>query len=186
MYRSGFRRVQLRELPTNKTSTGEEQLNLLQHLIAETIPDRTTFDIYVKAIEELRKSFMVFNLYEYNHGATDAFLWVHRVPEKYLLLLRDREQESLCIFAFFCVLLHQMNSIWWGKGWGTRLMAQAEAVARSRGCHGAWLDTSSARAERFYARLGYAPFGVLRNEAGEQPQGHRRAFLAKRLTARGG
>lgn len=73
-----------------------------------------------------------------------------------------------------------------GHGLGTRLMAQAEAVARSRGCHGAWLDTSSARAERFYARLGYAPFGVLQNEAGEHPQGHHRAFLAKRLTAGAG
>jgi hypothetical protein len=62
-------------------------------------------------------------------------------------------------------------------------MAQAEAVARSRGCHGAWLDTSSVRAERFYVRLGYAPFGALQNEAGEHPQRHRRAFLAKRLTA---
>ena len=69
-----------------------------------------------------------------------------------------------------------------GRGQGTRLMAQAEAVARSRGCHAAWLDTSSARAERFYARLGYAPFAALQNEAGEHPPGHRRAFLAKRLT----
>lgn len=73
-----------------------------------------------------------------------------------------------------------------GHGLGARLMAQAEAVAGSRGCHGAWLDTSSARAERFYARLGYVPFGALRNAAGEHPQGHRRAFLAKRLTAGAG
>jgi len=69
-----------------------------------------------------------------------------------------------------------------GRGFGARLMAKAETIARSRGCHGAWLDTSSARAERFYIRLGYAPFGVLANGPGERPQGHRRAFLAKRLT----
>jgi predicted N-acetyltransferase YhbS len=68
-----------------------------------------------------------------------------------------------------------------GQGFGARLMVEAEAVARSGGCHGAWLDTSSARAERFYIRLGYKPFGVLTNGPGEQPQGHRRAFLAKRL-----
>jgi GNAT superfamily N-acetyltransferase len=68
-----------------------------------------------------------------------------------------------------------------GHGLGARIMAEAEAIARSRGCHGAWLDTSSARAERFYIRLGYAPFGVLTNGPGERPQGHRRAFLAKRL-----
>jgi hypothetical protein len=39
------------------------------------------------------------------------------------------------------------------------LMAQAEALARARGCHGVWLDTSSADAERFYVRLGYKSFG---------------------------
>jgi len=137
MYQDGFRRVQLRELPTNKPSTGEEQLNVLRHLIAETIPDRTTFDIYVKAIEELRKSFMAFNLYKYNHGATDAIMWVHRVPEKYLLLLRDREQESLCIFAFFCVLLDQMNSIWWGEGWSTHLMTQIHLLLNEE--HRQWI-----------------------------------------------
>jgi GNAT superfamily N-acetyltransferase len=66
-------------------------------------------------------------------------------------------------------------------GLGARLMARAEALARERACHAAWLDTSSARAEQFYRRLGYAPFGVLENAPGELPRGHRRAFLAKRL-----
>ncbi|WP_414475884.1 GNAT family N-acetyltransferase [Microvirga sp. M2] len=69
-----------------------------------------------------------------------------------------------------------------GQGVGSRLMAEAETIARSRGCHGAWLDTSSAGAERFYVKLGYKPFGVLTNGPAEQPRGHRRAFLAKRLT----
>jgi GNAT superfamily N-acetyltransferase len=68
-----------------------------------------------------------------------------------------------------------------GHGLEVRLMAEAETIARSRGCHGAWLDTSSARAERFYVRLGYEPFWVLANSPGEQPQGHRRAFLVRRL-----
>ncbi len=68
-----------------------------------------------------------------------------------------------------------------GEGLGARLMAEAETIAQSRDCHGAWLDTSSARAERFYERLGYEPFGVLTNGPGDQPQGHRRAFLAKCL-----
>lgn len=68
-----------------------------------------------------------------------------------------------------------------GRGLGARLMAAAEQAARARGCHGAWLDTSSARAEGFYRRLGYAAFGALENSAGEQPPGHRRAFLCKRF-----
>ena len=124
MLENGHQKAQLRELYTNKTSAGEEQLNVLRYLIARTIPDLETFNTYTQAIEELRKSFAVFNIYQYNHGTTDAVIWVHCVSEEYLLLLGKGTQESLCIFAFFCVLLHQMNSIWWGKGWGTRLMAQ--------------------------------------------------------------
>ncbi len=67
------------------------------------------------------------------------------------------------------------------RGLGADLMAKAEALARAKGCHGAWLDTSSTDAERFYVRLGYRPFGLLENLEGERPHGHRRAFLAKRL-----
>ena len=60
-------------------------------------------------------------------------------------------------------------------------MAEAETIARSRGCHGAWLDTSSVRAEAFYRKLGYQLFGRLENQSGEQPEGHQRFFLCKRL-----
>ncbi|WP_342359408.1 GNAT family N-acetyltransferase [Terrarubrum flagellatum] len=68
-----------------------------------------------------------------------------------------------------------------GQGLGARLMAEAEEAARKRGCHHAWLDTSSARAERFYVRLGYERFGVLENGPETPPDGHRRAFMRKRL-----
>jgi GNAT superfamily N-acetyltransferase len=68
-----------------------------------------------------------------------------------------------------------------GQGLGTHLMKEGELEALRRGCHAAWLDTSSARARRFYERLGFAVFGTLQNEAGDQPQGHCRWFLSKRL-----
>jgi GNAT superfamily N-acetyltransferase len=68
-----------------------------------------------------------------------------------------------------------------GHGVGARLMAEGEQVAQARGCHGAWLDTSSRRAEAFYRRIGYAPFGVLENQPGDHAHGHRRAFLSKRF-----
>lgn len=68
-----------------------------------------------------------------------------------------------------------------GRGLGSRLMDAAEQAAQARGCHGAWLDTSSARADAFYRKRGYAPFGLLENLPGEHPRGHRRAFLSKRF-----
>jgi GNAT superfamily N-acetyltransferase len=69
-----------------------------------------------------------------------------------------------------------------GCGLGTRMMEIAEDAALSRGCHGAWLDTSSDRARGFYERLGYEPFGILENMDDEPPEGHRRFFMHKRLT----
>jgi len=64
-----------------------------------------------------------------------------------------------------------------GRGVGRELMAQAEARARDRGCHAAWLDTFSFQAPRFYQKLGYEEFGRL-----DYPPDHQRHFLRKRLT----
>jgi len=69
-----------------------------------------------------------------------------------------------------------------GQGLGTRIMNLAEDVVRRRGCHGAWLDTSSRRARRFYEKLGYEAFGILENRDGERPAGHARFFLSKRFS----
>jgi GNAT superfamily N-acetyltransferase len=73
-----------------------------------------------------------------------------------------------------------------GRGLGAGIMALAEEEALGRGCHGAWLDTSSGRACDFYERLGYEIFGKLENREGELPQGHARFFLCKRLSPRRG
>ena len=63
-----------------------------------------------------------------------------------------------------------------GLGLGRALMLQAEAEARRRGCHHAWVDTQFG-ARAFYERLGYAVFG----ELPDFPTGFTRSFLAKAL-----
>ena len=62
-------------------------------------------------------------------------------------------------------------------------MGSKGAVAKDKPVPDPRLDTSSRDAERFYARLGYKPFGTLENREGERPSGHRRVFLAKRFAS---
>jgi GNAT superfamily N-acetyltransferase len=64
-----------------------------------------------------------------------------------------------------------------GQGLAARLLADAEAEARARGCHGAWIDTFNPVALKVYVRAGYTPFGELE----DFPAGRSRTFLRKPL-----
>jgi GNAT superfamily N-acetyltransferase len=64
-----------------------------------------------------------------------------------------------------------------GRGLGARLMAEAERIARARGCAGAWLTTFAFQARGFYEKLGYALFGELDQSPGDNV----RLFLRKKL-----
>jgi GNAT superfamily N-acetyltransferase len=62
-----------------------------------------------------------------------------------------------------------------GQGMGAKLLAQAEEEAKKRGCIGAWLETFSPDAHRFYLRQGFKTFG----EIADYPPGNTRYFVAK-------
>jgi GNAT superfamily N-acetyltransferase len=64
-----------------------------------------------------------------------------------------------------------------GQRMGSKLMAEAETIARARGCTGIWLDTFSFQARGFYEKLGFTMFG----EIEDYPEGHARYFFKKRL-----
>ena len=64
-----------------------------------------------------------------------------------------------------------------GQNLGTRLMAAAEDLARSRGCTDVSLDTFEYQARPFYEKLGYELFGTLDG----YPPGYRQFYLRKRL-----
>jgi GNAT superfamily N-acetyltransferase len=64
-----------------------------------------------------------------------------------------------------------------GRGYGSRLLEQAEREALGRGCHGAHLDTMDFQALPFYQRHEYRVYGVLE----DLPRGHARYFLKKAL-----
>lgn len=64
-----------------------------------------------------------------------------------------------------------------GSGIGRRLLLQAEAHAKERGCVGSTLSTYDFQARPFYEKLGYQVFGILP----DNPKGHDRFFMRKTL-----
>jgi len=64
-----------------------------------------------------------------------------------------------------------------GAGLGTGLLDEAEAIAKARGCVGAWLTTFPFQARGFYEKRGYRLFGELENSPGDNV----RLFLRKRF-----
>lgn len=64
-----------------------------------------------------------------------------------------------------------------GRGLAGTMLAEAEAEAVRRGCHGAYIDTFNPEALRVYMKAGYAVFGALP----DFPPGRTRSFLSKSL-----
>jgi GNAT superfamily N-acetyltransferase len=64
-----------------------------------------------------------------------------------------------------------------GRGVGSRLLSDAETVAREKRCRGAYLDTFTFQAPKFYEKHGYREFGRL----SDFPAGQSRIWLAKPL-----
>ncbi len=62
-----------------------------------------------------------------------------------------------------------------GEDFGTRLLTQAEQIARQKTCIGIWLDTFSFQAPGFYEKNGYERFGALK----DYPKGRERIFFRK-------
>jgi GNAT superfamily N-acetyltransferase len=82
-----------------------------------------------------------------------------------------------------CLEWLQVDMLWVkeerrGLGVGRSLLAAAEAQARDRHCHDAFLDTFDWQAEPFYRRQGYESFAQLEDCPS---RGHIRTYMRKSL-----
>ena len=121
MFSLGKRRDLLRE-----TVSGDNtHLKDLEQYIRGTILDPHASHAYFNAIHELRRSFGVLaNSSPEDYDLTDACIWPFHISEEYILLLRQRTQVALVIYAYFCVLLKRADSHWFMHGWSEHLISQ--------------------------------------------------------------
>lgn len=70
-----------------------------------------------------------------------------------------------------------IDELYRGKGYGKEMMLMAEANAKQKGCHKAYVDTFDFQAKGFYEKLGYKEWGSLDGFAGK----FKRIYLQKSL-----
>ena len=115
-----------------------------------------------------------------------AALHIGAIEEKpdFAILLRDPDTQAVVGglygmdgFGWAFVKCLAVPDEYRGQGLGSRLLAEAEAIARTRGYIGVWLDTFEFQARPFYEKLGYTVFGELEGAPNAIP----RYFLKKRF-----
>jgi len=115
-----------------------------------------------------------------------AALHIGAIEEKpdFAILLRDPDTQAVVGglygmdgFGWAFVKYLAVPDEYRGQGLGSRLLAEAEAIARTRGYIGVWLDTFEFQARPFYEKLGYTVFGELEGAPNAIP----RYFLKKRF-----
>ncbi len=125
MFSAGGRQTQLRSQYLAEKLPQDDPLLDLSSLVAQNSLDLANKPVYLAAIETLRRSFAFYNRPGppgYETG--DIFIWIFEVTEDFLNLLRQQTQESLTIFAYFCVILKRLDLHWWMQGWSTHLLAR--------------------------------------------------------------
>lgn len=105
-------------------------------------------------------------------------------PSDFAIALRDPENGEVVGglyavdgYGWALILLLVVPARYRGLGLGTRLLAEAETIARARGYIGLWLDTFEFQARPFYEKQDFALFGELEGGNGATP----RYFLKKKF-----
>jgi hypothetical protein len=67
----------------------------------------------------------------YNHEWSVPFMWIHIAPERYFVLLQQRQPPALLLYATFGALLHELDHYWWVQGWGRSIVNAVDELLGS-------------------------------------------------------
>lgn len=107
--------------PTPSTSVlsadAELAFSRLYQLIPEPSQDAAT---YTHAISSLKSVFR-----QLEDGKTDdpnvVGVWIERLLDSFIRLLKERQDLALVIVGFYCVILARVPQVWWLRGWSNGL-----------------------------------------------------------------
>ncbi len=142
----------------------------------------TDYDLQLEPANSAVKAELTDNLLRDLH-----VLNVQAANSEFMLTARDSDDQMIGGLIATTSYGWMLIKVLWVKhserrnGIGAKLMDKATKQARDVGCHGMWLDTSSAPAYAFYTTLGFEVFGTLANDADQHPANHQRWLMRKQI-----
>ncbi|TVY92470.1 Sterol uptake control protein [Lachnellula willkommii] len=125
MFRAEERKERLREELAADFHGEADPLRELRDHINNSQFSEQDYHTYHAAIEELRKIYALIYKQSYaDYEPGDLFTWLFHLSPQFLDKFQAHSQESLAIFAYFCVLLKRANECWWLDGCGIHFLAQ--------------------------------------------------------------
>jgi Fungal specific transcription factor domain len=97
-----------------------EPLRALRSQIVDALePNDPNLETYDHAIDSLARSWPTRAL-----GSTLQTMgaWLYCVPDTFVDRLQERKPAAMVIFAYFLVLMNELEASWWAKGWVDHIM----------------------------------------------------------------
>jgi hypothetical protein len=117
----GERRALMREA---RSTEEQSYIVELKSFIRDEVTDLAELKIYLDAVDELSKSFAIaLDPTLQSCDPSDIFIWLLRVSEEYMSLLQRQQPIAMVIFAYYCVVLRQLEWTWWLNGWSIHVMS---------------------------------------------------------------
>jgi hypothetical protein len=122
MFALGRRRTLARD--ARSSAAMPHHLLTLKQLLEHSVSDRGELKCYHDSIDDMAKSFAtVAEVGSHNCETADIFIWMLRVSDEYFDYLRRRTPEALVIFAYFCVVMKEMEWAWWMQGFSVHTIS---------------------------------------------------------------
>ncbi|KAJ5208084.1 hypothetical protein N7449_002463 [Penicillium cf. viridicatum] len=114
-------------------------LLVLKQLLQDTVHDPSELQCYHDSIDDMAMSFAtVDEIGSHNCETADIFIWLMRVSDQYFGYFQQRTPEAMVIFAYFCVLMKEMEWAWWMQGFSVHTISGIYYILGEE--HRCWLQ----------------------------------------------
>ncbi|OQE47013.1 hypothetical protein PENCOP_c001G04192 [Penicillium coprophilum] len=122
MFAMGHRRKLARD--ARSAAATPPFLLVLKQLLQDTVQDPSELQCYHDSIEDMAMSFATIDeIGSHNCETADIFIWLLAVSDQYFGYFQRRTPEAMVIFAYFCVVMKEMEWAWWMQGFSVHVIS---------------------------------------------------------------